>query len=70
MTIEQAQKGVDEWIKEHGVRYFDELTNLAMLTEEVGRWHELLHDGMGSNQKKKATKRKTWEKKWLTFYLC
>lgn len=36
MTIEEAQKLVDEWINEHGVRYFSELTNLAILTEEVG----------------------------------
>lgn len=36
MTIEQAQSTVDEWIKTTGVRYFDELTNMAMLTEEVG----------------------------------
>ena len=36
MTIEEAQKGVDKWIKEHGVRYFDPMTNLAILMEEVG----------------------------------
>ncbi|RAK65276.1 nucleotide pyrophosphohydrolase [Hymenobacter edaphi] len=36
MTIEQAQQTVDQWIKTTGVRYFNELTNLAMLTEEVG----------------------------------
>lgn len=36
MTIEEAQKMVDSWIKEHGVRYFNELTNMAILTEEVG----------------------------------
>lgn len=36
MTIEEAQKTVDTWIKEHGVRYFNELTNMAILTEEVG----------------------------------
>ena len=36
MTIEQAQQSVDAWIKTTGVRYFNELTNLAMLTEEVG----------------------------------
>lgn len=36
MTIEEAQKKVDAWIKEHGVRYFNELTNMAILTEEVG----------------------------------
>ena len=36
MTIEEAQKIVDEWIKTHGVRYFNELTNMTLLTEEVG----------------------------------
>ncbi len=36
MTIEEAQKAVDEWIKNYGVRYFSELTNMAVLTEEVG----------------------------------
>ncbi len=36
MTIEQAQKNVDDWIKTVGVRYFSELTNMAILTEEVG----------------------------------
>ena len=36
MTLEQAQQLVDEWITTTGVRYFNELTNLAMLTEEVG----------------------------------
>ena len=35
MTIEDAQKQVDEWIKKYGVRYFSELTNMAILTEEV-----------------------------------
>ncbi|MFO8002334.1 MAG: nucleotide pyrophosphohydrolase [Marinilabilia sp.] len=36
MGIEEAQKLVDDWICEHGVRYFSELTNMAVLTEEVG----------------------------------
>lgn len=36
MTIEEAQKTVDQWIKTYGVRYFSELTNMAILTEEVG----------------------------------
>ena len=36
MSIEEAQKTVDEWIKTYGVRYFSELTNMAVLTEEVG----------------------------------
>ena len=36
MTIKQAQQTVDKWIKTHGVRYYNELTNMAVLTEEVG----------------------------------
>ena len=36
MTLEEAQKEVDQWIKTYGVRYFSELTNMAILTEEVG----------------------------------
>ena len=36
MTIKEAQKRIDAWIKEYGVRYFNELTNMAILTEEVG----------------------------------
>ena len=36
MTIEEAQKTVDRWIRQYGVRYFSELTNMACLTEEVG----------------------------------
>lgn len=36
MTIQEAQEAVDQWIKTYGVRYFSELTNMAILTEEVG----------------------------------
>ena len=36
MTIHEAQQAVDQWIKDYGVRYFSELTNMACLTEEVG----------------------------------
>ena len=36
MTIKEAQEAVDQWIKDYGVRYFSELTNMAILTEEVG----------------------------------
>ena len=36
ITIKEAQERVDKWIKEYGVRYFDEMTNMAILTEEVG----------------------------------
>jgi len=36
MTIQEAQERVDQWIKTYGIRYFNELTNMAVLTEEVG----------------------------------
>ena len=36
MNIKNAQKKVDQWINKHGVRYFNELTNMAILSEEVG----------------------------------
>jgi len=36
MTIQEAQQAVDQWIRKYGVRYFNELTNMAILTEEVG----------------------------------
>ncbi|MBM3413261.1 MAG: nucleotide pyrophosphohydrolase [Bacteroidetes bacterium] len=42
MTIEQAQQQVDQWIKTVGVRYFSELTNMAILTEEVGELARLM----------------------------
>ena len=42
MTIGEAQEAVDEWIKTYGVRYFSELTNMAVLTEEVGELARLI----------------------------
>ena len=42
MTIEEAQLRIDKWIKEYGVRYFSELTNLAILMEEVGELSRIL----------------------------
>ncbi|MFM1745564.1 MAG: hypothetical protein RLZZ630_1501 [Bacteroidota bacterium] len=42
MTIQEAQQTVDAWIKKHGVRYFNELTNMALLTEEVGELARLV----------------------------
>lgn len=42
MTLKEAQDTVDQWINEHGVRYFSELTNMAMLTEEVGEMARLM----------------------------
>lgn len=39
MEVSELQSKVDSWIKEHGVRYFDELTNTTILMEEIGRAH-------------------------------
>lgn len=58
MTIEQAQKIVDEWIKENGVRYFNELTNMAMLTEEVGEVARIIARRYGEQSEKESDKHK------------
>lgn len=47
MTLDEAQKRVDEWIKTYGVRYFNELTNLAILTEEVGEVARIMSRAYG-----------------------
>jgi len=61
MTIEQAQLQVDQWIKTIGVRYFNELTNMAMLTEEVGELARIIARRYGEQSEKESDKNK---------YLC
>ena len=58
MQIQDAQKAVDEWIKDHGVRYFNELTNLAQLTEEVGEVARLIARRYGEQSEKESDKNK------------
>jgi NTP pyrophosphatase (non-canonical NTP hydrolase) len=58
MTIEEAQKTVDDWIKENGVRYFNELTNMAILTEEVGEVARIIARQYGEQSFKKSDKGK------------
>jgi NTP pyrophosphatase (non-canonical NTP hydrolase) len=58
MTLEQAQQTVDNWIKEHGVRYFNELTNMAMLTEEVGEVARIIARRYGEQSEKESDKNK------------
>lgn len=53
-----AQKSVDEWIKNHGVRYFDELTNMAQLTEEVGEVARIIARRYGEQSEKESDKKK------------
>ncbi len=58
MTIEEAQKTVDGWIKTVGVRYFNELTNMAMLTEEVGEVARIIARRYGEQSEKESDKNK------------
>jgi len=58
MTLDQAQQQVDEWIKTHGVRYFNELTNMAMLTEEVGEVARIMARRYGEQSEKESDKHK------------
>lgn len=58
MDIKHAQKEVDDWIKEHGVRYFNELTNMAQLTEEVGEVARIIARRYGEQSEKESDKEK------------
>ncbi|MFA6830973.1 MAG: nucleotide pyrophosphohydrolase [Bacteroidaceae bacterium] len=56
MTIAEAQDLVDQWIKTHGVRYFNELTNMAILTEEVGELARVMSRTYGEQSFKEGEK--------------
>ena len=58
MTIQQAQQDVDQWIKTVGVRYFSELTNMAILTEEVGELARIMARTYGDQSFKESDKKK------------
>jgi NTP pyrophosphatase (non-canonical NTP hydrolase) len=58
MTIEEAQTQVDQWIKTHGVRYFNELTNMTILTEEVGELARIMARRYGEQSEKDSDKGK------------
>lgn len=58
MKIEEAQKEVDVWIKTYGVRYFNELTNMAILTEEVGELARIIARRFGEQSEKETDKNK------------
>ena len=58
MTISELQSTVDNWIKEHGVRYFDELTNTAVLMEEVGEVARIMSRRYGEQSEKESDKNK------------
>ena len=56
MTIKEAQERVDRWIKEYGVRYFNEMTNMAILTEEVGEVARIMARTYGEQSFKEGEK--------------
>ena len=56
MTIKAAQEDVDNWIKTNGVRYFNELTNMALLTEEVGEVARIIARRYGEQSEKESDK--------------
>ena len=56
MTLEEAQKQVDQWVKTYGVRYFSELTNMAVLTEEVGELARVMARKYGDQSFKEGEK--------------
>ena len=58
MTLKEAQEKVDQWIKKYGVRYFDELTNTAILMEEAGISHEIISVDFSKGEN------------WEPHYLC
>lgn len=58
MGIKTAQQEVDNWIKTHGVRYFNELTNMAQLTEEVGEVARIIARRYGEQSEKESDKSK------------
>ena len=58
MSIQKAQQQVDNWIKKHGVRYFNELTNMAQLTEEVGEVARIIARRYGEQSEKESDKNK------------
>lgn len=58
MEISNLQKQVDEWIKKYGIRYFNELTNMAILTEEVGEVARIMARKYGEQSEKESDKNK------------
>ena len=58
MDIKSLQQTVDDWIKEHGVRYFDEMTNTAILMEEVGEVARIMARKYGEQSEKESDKNK------------
>ncbi|MFO7842555.1 MAG: nucleotide pyrophosphohydrolase [Bacteroidales bacterium] len=61
MTLHEAQEKIDQWIKTYGVRYFNELTNMVLLTEEVGELARVIARKYGEQSLKESDKEKNLE---------
>lgn len=61
MTLKEAQEKADQWIKEHGVRYFNELTNLALLMEEVGEMARIMARRYGEQSHREGSNQENLE---------
>ena len=70
MEIKNLQKVVDKWIKEHGIRYFDPLTNLAQLTEEVGEVARIISRKYGEQSEKYSDKKKGFSRGTFRCFVC
>ena len=70
MTIAEAQSIVDEWIKKYGVRYFSELTNMAVLTEEVGEVARIISRKYGDQSFKESDNKDLGEMNLPTSFGC
>ena len=68
ITISDAQKMVDEWITTIGVRYFSELTNMAILTEEVGELARIMARKYGDQSFKSRMKVITFQTRWQMYF--
>lgn len=69
MEIKELQERVDAWIKQYGVRYFSELTNMACLTEEVGELARVMARTYGDQRSRRA-RRPIWPTRWPTCCGC
>ena len=70
VTLREAQQRVDDWIKTYGVRYFNELTNMAILTEEVGEVARLIARIYGEQSFKESDKQKDLDVLWVLICLA
>jgi len=70
ITLSDAQAQVDQWIKTVGVRYFNELTNMTILMEEVGNWRVSCLELTVSSLSKNLIKVGTWEMRWQMCFGC